>query len=132
MPIPPAVGAALIGLGGTGVQVGMQGHQGKKGHEREKELMDIQYQNQQQLNEQGHNLQKDMWDYTNYGNQMKHIKDAGLNPALMYGMSGGGGTTAGSQSGGSAGGGSYKHAPYMDMSALMMGAQIQNLQANTA
>jgi hypothetical protein len=93
--------------------------------------MDIQYQNQQQLNEQGHNLQKDMWDYTNYGNQMKHIKDAGLNPALMYGMSGGGGTTAGSQSGGSAGGGSYKHAPYMDMSALMMGAQIQNLQANT-
>lgn len=131
MPIPPQVGAALIGLGGTGVQAGMQAIGGKKGHEREKELMDIQYQNQQNLNQQGHELQKSMWDYTNYGNQMKHIKEAGLNPGLMYGMSGGGGTTAGSQSGGSAGGGSYKHAPYMDMSALMMGAQIQNLKANT-
>ena len=127
----PAVTAALIGLGASGAQTGIQLGQGKKGHEREKELMDIQYQNQQQLNQQGHGLQKEMWDYTNYGNQMKHIKDAGLNPGLMYGMSGGGGTTAGSQGGGSAGGGSYKHAPYMDMSALMMGAQIQNLQANT-
>ena len=31
-----------------------------------------------------------MWDYTNYENQKKHMLQAGLNPALLYGMSGGG------------------------------------------
>ena len=30
------------------------------------------------------NLQKDMWNYTNYENQIKNLKAAGLNPALMY------------------------------------------------
>ena len=35
-----------------------------------------------------------MWDYTNYENQKKHLEAAGLNPALLYGMSGGGGATA--------------------------------------
>ena len=37
---------------------------------------------------------KDLWDYTNYENQKQHIKNAGLNPALMYGMGGGGGVSA--------------------------------------
>ena len=31
---------------------------------------------------------------TNYENQKQHIKNAGLNPALMYGMGGGGGISA--------------------------------------
>ena len=35
-----------------------------------------------------------MWNYTNYENQKKHLEAAGLNPALLYGMSGGGGATA--------------------------------------
>lgn len=35
-----------------------------------------------------------MWDYTNYGNQKKHMVEAGLNPALMYGQGGGGGVSA--------------------------------------
>lgn len=39
--------------------------------------------------EQG--LGKDMWDYTNYENQRKHLENAGLNAALMYGQGGGGG-----------------------------------------
>ena len=29
------------------------------------------------------NLNKDMWDYTNYENQVKHLEAAGLNPALL-------------------------------------------------
>lgn len=36
-----------------------------------------------------------MWDYTNYENQKKHMQAAGLNPALMYGQGGGGGTSTG-------------------------------------
>ena len=35
-----------------------------------------------------------MWDYTNYENQKEHLKAAGLNPALLYGSSGGGGGSA--------------------------------------
>lgn len=41
-----------------------------------------------------HNANKDMWDYTNYENQVAHLEAAGLNPALLYGQGGGGGATA--------------------------------------
>lgn len=44
--------------------------------------------------------QLDMWNKTNYEAQKKHMENAGLNPGLMYGMSGGGGSTTGSASGG--------------------------------
>ena len=39
-------------------------------------------------------LSKEMWDYTNYENQVGHLKNAGLNPALLYGGGGGGGGSA--------------------------------------
>ena len=38
---------------------------------------------------------KDMWNYTNFENQMKHIKAAGLSPGLIYGMGGTGGSSQG-------------------------------------
>lgn len=38
---------------------------------------------------------KDMWNYTSFPNQVKKLKEAGLNPALMYGEGGQGGSTAG-------------------------------------
>ena len=40
-------------------------------------------------------LSKEMWDYTNFENQVKHLKEAGLNPALLYRQGGGGGSAAG-------------------------------------
>ena len=44
-----------------------------------------------------------MWNATNYEAQTAHLQAAGLNPALMYGAGGGGGsTTAGSGAGGQA------------------------------
>ena len=89
-------------------------------HRRQKELMDIQFGNQQALNRQGHQLQMDMWNKTNYGAQLEHMKKAGLNPALMYGMSGGGGTTAGSQGGGSASGGNAVQMHPMDMANMAL------------
>ena len=36
-----------------------------------------------------------MWKDTNYSAQMEELKKAGLNPGLLYGMSGGGATTIG-------------------------------------
>ena len=61
----------------------------------EKELMGLQAKYNKEAAAYSQQLQKEMWDYTNYENQVKHMKAVNLNPALLYGMSGGGGSTAG-------------------------------------
>lgn len=63
----------------------------KKSYERNKKLMALQANYNKEAADYSNKLQKDMWDYTNVGNQKKHMLDAGLNPALLYGQSGGGG-----------------------------------------
>ncbi len=105
----------------TGAAAIAQSGRGKKAHERSKELMGIQMENQMNLNRQGSELQRQMWENTNAPAQMKMLKEAGLNPALMYGKGGAGGTTTGSQGGGSAGSGT-SHAP-MDIGAVVNAAQ---------
>lgn len=97
----------------------------------QRELQDRQYSYQRLLNQQGHDLQMDMWNKTNYGAQVEHMKAAGINPALLYGQSGGGGTTAGSQGGGSATGMSSHPNRMMDLQSAMLSNQIQNLKAQT-
>lgn len=95
-----------------------------------KKNMKRQFEYQQKLNRQGHDLQFDMWNKTNYPAQLEMMKKAGLNPGLMYGLGGGGGTTTGSQGGGSAAGG---QAPMMDMGIdPTTAAQIRNIEANTS
>ncbi len=132
-----AAGAGSSALGGIG----------RRGRERrqvgyQKELMGTQYGNQRRLNEQGQELGMKTWNETNYGAQMAHIKEAGLNPALMYGMSGGGGTTGGSPSGGGAASGGAPQVretpignPVMGMQTLaqikLIEAQAKNLDADT-
>jgi hypothetical protein len=93
----------------------------KRGNATERGFMEQQYQNQRSLNQQGHDLQMDMWNKTNYGAQLQHMKDAGLNPALMYGMGGGGGATTGSQGGGSAAKGNAQK--QMGIEGLMAASQ---------
>ena len=61
-----------------------------------KEMAAINQQYALQSGEQSHLYNQEMWDYTNYENQVKHLEAAGLNPALLYGQGGGGGaSTAG-------------------------------------
>ncbi len=74
----------------------------------QKELMEIQNQNQRGLNQQGADLSYQQWLKTNYGAQTEQMKKAGLNVGLMYGGAGGAGGTTQTGSGGSAGGGSAK------------------------
>ncbi len=127
-------GGAVGGVAGGVLGMIGQGRRAKKQHNRQKELMGIQFGNQQELNKQGQKLQMKTWKDTGYGAQMEMMKEAGLNPGLMYGMSGGGGQTTGSQSGGSAQSGN-SHAP-MDIgnsvqSALAMSQiKLSNSQAN--
>ena len=80
-------------------------YEADKHQNRTRQLMGVSHRYQRDLNQQGHDLQFDMWNKTNYGAQVKHMLEAGLNPALMYGSAGQGGTT-GSQTGGSAPSGS--------------------------
>jgi len=98
--------------------------QAQRQYHRQKKLNVQQYGHQRMLNQQGHDLQMDMWNKTNYRAQMEHMKAAGLNPALMYGSAGAPGTT-GSQTGGSAQGGAAAKESAMDMSNLMIGKQIE-------
>lgn len=109
----------MSGIAGAvlGMMGGMYGATNQ--HRRQKALMGTQYQHQRMLNQQGHELQHEMWKKTNYPAQVKMMKEAGLNPALMYGSAGQGGST-GSQGGGSAASGSAAAFNPMDVSNMML------------
>ena len=59
-----------------------------------KNIMALQNQYQQQAAAKSQQYAKEYWDYTNAENQVKHLKNAGLNVGLMYGQSGAGGMGA--------------------------------------
>ena len=80
--------------------------------------MNLQAQLNEEAAQRNQERNKDMWNYTNYENQVAHMKAAGLNPALIYGNGGQGGQTAGGQNGGvSAVGGNE----------ISAGAQVANM-----
>ena len=118
-----------VGAGTTQLLGMIGGHQqDRRNYRNNRNLMGLQNEYQRGLNKQGHDLQMDMWNKTNYGAQVGHMKDAGLNPALMYGSAGQGGTT-GSQGGGSASMGSSQQGKVMDLQNALIGAQIKGLEA---
>lgn len=59
-----------------------------------KEIMALQNQYQQQAAAKSQQYAKDYWNYTNAENQVTHLKNAGLNVGLMYGLNGAGGMGA--------------------------------------
>lgn len=116
-----AVGGGIMGAIGANSQ-----------HRRQKELMDKQFNNQSRLNQQGHQMQKDMWEFTNYPNQVKMMLEAGLSPAMMYGGSGAGGATTGGQGGGAAAGGQAAAMDVAQMGAMArLGAETDLIKAQT-
>ena len=94
----------------------------EKQHQYELEKMGIQADYNKEQAKYTSDLQKDMWDYTNYENQVKHLEEAGLNPGLLYGQSGGGGVSTGSaQAAGVSQG---------ESAAVAMGLQARSLMAD--
>lgn len=90
------LGSSLIG-GGISQALGLSWSPKKAMREQEaynKRLMALQNQYQQQAAAQSQQYAKDYWDYTNVENQVKHLKNTGLNIGLMYGQSGAGGMGA--------------------------------------
>ena len=88
------------------------------------------------------NADYNMWLKTNYPAQKEQIKAAGLNPALLYGMSGGGGATIGggapSVTGSGAANPNSAAAATTGMGIMnqaqlaLLDAQKKNIDANTA
>lgn len=115
----PMAGGAAQAIGSIGAA--------QRQHKRNKELMGMQYGNQRLLNEQGMTIGKEMYDYTayDYKRQMKNLKEAGLNPALIYAGQGAQGST-GASSGGSAGGASAGMPPPMEIGGVMQSAMMKS------
>lgn len=83
--------------------------------------------------QQSNEAQLDLWNKTNYGAQMKHIKEAGLNPGLIYGMGGAGGSTG--SGGANVQGGQASMDVGMGLQNMMMlkklESEIKNIDADT-
>lgn len=86
-----------------------------------KNIMALQNQYQQQAAEKSQQYAKDYWDYTNAENQIKHLKNAGLNIGLMYGQSGAGGM-------GASGGANQASPEQPQGSPVGMALQVQQLE----
>lgn len=84
-----AISTASNAIGGA-----MSAKDAKRQHQYDLEKMATQHGYNIESQKLGQQFNKEMWNYTNYENQKKHLEAAGLNPALLYGMSGGGGATA--------------------------------------
>ena len=86
-----------------------------------KNIMALQNQYQQQAAAQSQQYAKDYWDYTNAENQVRHLKNAGLNIGLMYGQSGAGGMGAS--------GGAHQASPEQPQgNPVGMALQVQQLE----
>lgn len=77
-------------------------------------------------------LQFDMMNKTAAPWQVEKLKEAGLNPALMYGTSGGGGGTTGSASAGSASSGQAASSAATRANEIGMGMQLAQMGLMTA
>lgn len=118
------VGGALLGIGGQQQANKFNKKQATKAFKRQKKLNAKEYERQRSLNVQGQKLGMQTWNDTNYGAQMEHMRKAGLNPGLMYGMSGGGGQTTSTPSGGSVSGGSAPQGAPMGIEGINQAALI--------
>lgn len=85
----------IIGIGAAAGKAIANNNAKNEQKKENRELMKYQADLNQQQAYYSTGLAKDLWDYTNYENTVRHIKAAGLNPSLIYGSGGGGGSTSG-------------------------------------
>lgn len=95
----------------------------EKQNQAEEKRMALQYQWNKEAAAQSQQYAKEMFDYTGYENQVKQMKAAGLNPALMNG----GGGSAGQASAGA----EAQPAQAFEPMGIQMALQAQQVMANT-
>lgn len=125
--------APITGTAGAIFGLLNEKHEDKRQLEQQEKLQQLQMRGQQSMGKFNQKLGQEMWDYTNYENQMKHIKAAGLNPGLLYGKGGGGGVTAsvapGNITGAEAPKGSGKEIQEMAGMGMQIGLQAEALKS---
>lgn len=89
-------------------------------------LQQMQEEGSKRMVDYNYGKQLQMWKDTNYPAQKEQLLKAGLNPALFYGMSGGGGTTTGSPTG-SVSAGQAPSGGGEQQTAQGMGIQMQSI-----
>lgn len=106
---------------------------------QQKKLQALQIRGQQEMTNYNYAKQLEMWKATSYQAQIEQLRKAGLNPGLLYGMSGGGGQVTGSGSGGNVtgsnaptGGREVQDIMGMGIQYRLLEAQKANIEADTA
>ena len=136
----PGIGTAIGAIGGgiLGLFGGGGGGTSREDQEKlmdrawgyEKEGMALQYGYNEQAANATQERNKEMWDYTNFENQRKHLEKAGLSVGLMYGN--GGGMQASSSGGSQEGVSAPKNNPVeAALQNKAMGLQLQQIQSQT-
>lgn len=82
-------------MGVIGAASALQSGSNQSYNEEQAQLRQAQINKEQAKYSQG--LAMEYWDYTNWENQVDHLRKAGLSPALMYAKGGTGGQTGGGQ-----------------------------------
>lgn len=123
------IAGAVSGAKDRGMQKELQQKQMEYGREMyglqskdEKERMELQNQWNKEAAAKSQEYAKEMFDYTGYENQVKQMKAAGLNPALLNGGSG---------SAGQAHGATVNPATAMQPMGLQVALQAQQVAAQT-
>lgn len=128
----------IDGIASVGMGLMMQGQADRRQIKQQEKLMGLQMKGNKEMLEAQRQKEMQMWKDTSYPAQMEMMKKAGINPALMYGMGGGGGVTTGgggSQvSAGSApvGGGEIGMGIQTMAQVRLLEAQRKNIDADTA
>lgn len=133
--IPAQAAAAIFGIE-------MEKGQNRRQIQQQGKLQAMQIRGSKELTDYQKMKELEIWKETSYPAQMAMMKEAGLNPSLMYGMGGGGGVTVGG-SGAGVSGGSATGASAQGLGAMGMGlqmraqtellqAQKENIEADTA
>lgn len=133
----PGIGTAAGAIAGGILGLFTGGNSGKKDNKLmeqawkyEKEGMGLQYQYNNQMAEANQERNKELWDYTNFEAQRKHLEQAGLSVGLMYGN---GGAMGASTSGGQGSGVQKPENPTeVDIQSKALGIQLQQMQSQTA
>lgn len=121
-------GAVAMGLQRLGVN-----YDQRKQRQQAQALQDIQMAGEKEMIDYSKAADLKMWKDTGYGAQKDLLKQAGMNPALMYGMGGGGGQTIGG--GGPSVSGQGAQSPDTAKASggmgIMTGAQVELMKAQT-
>lgn len=122
----------VVGMGINYLDEALFGDKRRKQQiKQQQKLTDIQTEAQKELADYGMGISKEMFEATGYVAQRRQMEEAGLNPALMYGHAGEGGSTTSASAGQVTGSQASNEAQkkQASMEAVGMGLQIQRQMA---